>query len=229
MNKNIIYKRILMIALTILMILLELSFWPGYLAHDFFWSKSNSAYGNYNSPYAKGVSTTQYFIPQMSWLSGIDIVADFDENAVGNETLEFAIYDEKGKKIYDDQISIAEMQSGLYYTIPVKKKLKVGEQYYWTICATEDLPYDWRLMYSADKTGMASENTFVTSEGQQTFGEEQQTVSQYCYYTHKDKVIIIATCWCGSILIYLIILEIIQKIFRKPSADNEEKEKNHDL
>lgn len=103
------------------------------------------------------------------------------------------------------------MQSGLYYTIPVKKKLKVGEQYYWTICATEDLPYDWRLMYSADKTGMASENTFVTSEGQQTFGEEQQTVSQYCYYTHKDKVIIIATCWCGSILIYLIILEIIQK------------------
>lgn len=63
-----------------------------------FWSKSNSAYGNYNSPYAKGVSTTQYFIPQMSWLSGIDIVADFDENAVGNETLEFAIYDEKGKK-----------------------------------------------------------------------------------------------------------------------------------
>lgn len=34
----------------------------------------------------------------MSWLSGIDIVADFDENAVGNETLEFAIYDEKGKK-----------------------------------------------------------------------------------------------------------------------------------
>ena len=140
MNKNIIFKRILMIALTILMILLELSFWPGYLAHDFFWSKSNSAYGNYNSPYAKGVSTTQYFIPQMSWLSGIDIVADFDENAVGNETLEFAIYDEKGKKIYDDQISIAEMQSGLYYTIPVKKKLKVGEQYYWTICATEDLP-----------------------------------------------------------------------------------------
>ena len=82
------------------------------------------------------MSTTQYFIPQMSWLSGIDIVADFDENAVGNETLEFAIYDEKGKKIYDDQ---------------------------------------------------------------------------------------------GSILIYLIILEIIQKIFRKPSADNEEKEKNHDL
>ena len=62
MNKNIIFKRILMIALTILMILLELSFWPGYLAHDFFWSKSNSAYGNYNSPYAKGVSTTQYFI-----------------------------------------------------------------------------------------------------------------------------------------------------------------------
>lgn len=143
--------------------------------------------------------------------------------------LEFAIYDEKGKKVYNDQISIAEMQSGLYYTIPVKKKLKVGEQYYWTICATEDLPYDWRLMYSADKTGIASENTFVTLEGQQTFGEEQQTVSQYCYYTHKDKVIIIATCWCGSILIYLIILEIIQKIFRKPSADNEEKEKNHDL
>lgn len=32
MNKNIIFKRILMIALTILMILLELSFWPGYLA-----------------------------------------------------------------------------------------------------------------------------------------------------------------------------------------------------
>ena len=45
----------------------------------------------------------------MSWLSGIDIVADFDENAVGNEMLEFAIYDEKGKKIYDDQISIAKM------------------------------------------------------------------------------------------------------------------------
>ena len=222
-------KRISIGIATVLLIMVELAFWPGYLAHDFFWSKSNSAYGNYNSPYAKGVSTTQYFIPQMSGLSGIDIVADFDENAVGNETLEFAIYDEKGKKIYDDQISIAEMQSGMYYTIPVKKKLKVGEQYYWTICATEDLPYDWRLMYSADKTGIAPENTFVTSEGQQTFGEEQQTVSQYCYYTHKDKVIIIATCWCGSILIYLIILEIIQKIFRKPSADNEEKEKNHDL
>ena len=75
MNKNIIFKRILMIALTILMILLELSFWPGYLAHDFFWSKSNSAYGNYNSPYAKGVSTTQYFIRDTdicSWMSGID-------------------------------------------------------------------------------------------------------------------------------------------------------------
>lgn len=27
----------------------------------------------------------------------------------------------KREKIYDDQISIAEMQSGLYYTIPVKK------------------------------------------------------------------------------------------------------------
>lgn len=39
MNKNIIFKRILMIALTILMILLELSFWPGYLAHNFFGAK----------------------------------------------------------------------------------------------------------------------------------------------------------------------------------------------
>ncbi|MFQ8981690.1 MAG: hypothetical protein ACLR6I_15110 [Waltera sp.] len=55
------------------------------------------------------MSTTQYFIPQMSWLSGIDIVADFDENAVGNETLEFAIYDEKGKKFTMYQISIAKM------------------------------------------------------------------------------------------------------------------------
>ena len=44
------------------------------------------------------MSTTQYFIPQMSWLAGIDIVADFDENVVGNETLEFTIHDENGEK-----------------------------------------------------------------------------------------------------------------------------------
>lgn len=78
--------------------MVELAFWPGYLVHDFFWSKSNSAYGNYNLPYVKDVSTTQYFIPQMSWLAGIDIVADFDENVVGNETLEFTIHDENGEK-----------------------------------------------------------------------------------------------------------------------------------
>lgn len=98
MNKNIIFKRILMIALTILMILLELSFWPGYLAHDFFWSKSNSAYGNYNSPYAKGVSTTQYFIPQMSWLSGIDIVADLMKMLSVMRRLNLQFMMKKGKK-----------------------------------------------------------------------------------------------------------------------------------
>lgn len=222
-------KRVCIGMATVLLILVGLSFWPGYLVHDYFWSKSDSSYGSYSLPYAEGVSTTQYFIPQLNWLSSIDIVANFDKTAVGDEKLQFVLYDEDGNKIYSKEIAVSKMQDGLYYTIPIRKKLKAGEQYHWTLSAAEDLPYDWRLMLSTNKIGIASENTFVQLGGLQDIGEEQETVSQYCYYVHKDKVIIIATCWGGSILVYIIILEAIQKLFAQRTISTKKEEKQNDL
>ena len=232
MNKNIIFKRILMVVLTILMILLELSFWPGYLVHDYITNKSDSSYGSNGFAVTAETSITQYFIPQMKWLGSVDIVAAFNEEIVGDEKLNFTIYSETGKEIFNREIPISEMEDGIYYTIPVKKKLKVGEQYHWTIESTTELPYDWQLILSEDKTGIAPENTFLEVNGIQNIGEEAQTVSQYSYYIHKDKVVIIATCWCGTFLVYLICLEALQKIFNRVLNEEkavEKEETNHDI
>ncbi len=98
---------------------------------------------------------------------------------------------------------------------PSEKKLKADAQYHWTVEVTESLPYDWSLMLSEDKTGIAPENTFLEMNGIPGIGDEAQTVSQYAYYIHKDKVIILATCWCGTFLVYLTGMEIIQKIFNR--------------
>lgn len=203
-----------MILLTVLFILLELSFWPGYLVHDYFYSKSRG-YGVYCKIGDEGTNFTQYFIPQMRRLASIDIAASFPENEVGDEKIKFTLYDETGKEVLCRWIPISQMEDGRYYTIPIRKKLKADAQYHWTVEVTESLPYDWSLMLSEDKTGIAPENTFLEMNGIPGIGDEAQTVSQYAYYIHKDKVIILATCWCGTFLVYLTGMEIIQKIFNR--------------
>ncbi|MDE7043478.1 MAG: hypothetical protein K2O97_00370, partial [Acetatifactor sp.] len=75
---------------------------------------------------------------------------------------------------------------------------------------TDDL--NLRLMCTNYTEDQAPENTlFLLNENQ--VGENTQTVSQYTYLVHPDKIVIVGGYWMGFVMLYIICMDVATRLF----------------
>lgn len=201
--------------LTILLLLFMWSVYPGYVFHDNYLSTTASNRSVATEVLSDSVLVTQYFTPQLPYLISIQIVAQFDETAMREETLIFSVCEENGKMLCSYDIQLEEMESGMYYDVLVDLKVKPGEVYYWSLTAPAEEACEWKLMYTNYIEDQAPENSLFLVGDNQYGGENSQTVSQYNYRSHFDKSVIIAGWWMSGILVYIICLEIADRMLKE--------------
>lgn len=199
--------------LTIILIGFVLWAWPGYLAHERFVSQTSSVHHESTDVFPAYGMAEQHFIPQKTYLAGIQFAAYFEEQSVENEEAIFLLCDESGKEIFSSAIKLDEMVSGSYYEVKFGRWLKTDQEYCWKIVGPAAADVNFQLMYTNHVEDQAPENTLFILNGNQV-GENTQTVSQYVYFIHPDKVIVIGGYWMGSVLVYIICMDILTRIFR---------------
>lgn len=200
------------ILLTLLLIALELAVWPGYLVHDTYMSNSYSEYSTYSDPITEKTEIAQYFIPLYSRLDQLEFALDYVQEAAGDQVLQFALYDEKNTELMSQQIPMADMEAGHYYAIAVGRGLSKKQMYHWTLTIPENTGCDIRLMYAEHGTGVAPENMRLDRNGELFGAEDAQATVRYTYEIHPDKVVIIGGYWLGNALIYLVLMEGLEKL-----------------
>lgn len=206
--------------LTVALIICILCVWPGYLIHDEYVSESKSA--RYEPTYvlAPGDVTAQYFVPQRSHMSGIDLAIIFDDKYARDESIRFVLREESGQEILSRDIMLEQVESGCYYTVEIDKKLNADETYYWELVVPDTENLDLQIMYTNHLTDQAAENTLflLNDEKYGDYGDITQSVSQYVYLSHPDKIIIIGQYWAGAVLIYIICMDIVSRISKPKHA-----------
>lgn len=199
--------------LTLILFLFCLSVWPGYLIHDYDLSRTISEGALFTEVLKDSDIIIQYFSPQKVLLSDIEFAIDYEEQNKG-EILLFTLCNEEGKELFSCSIPMEEIEAGSYYSVPVRQRLKVGEIYYWSLSAPEGWRGGCRLMYTPIVANQALENLHMEVSGQLYDPETYQSVSQYNYIVHKDKAVIAGTYWTGAIVLYLIMMELIDRLFQ---------------
>lgn len=201
--------------LTIVLIVFCLGVWPGYFIHDFYLSKTSSVHGELTQILENGELVVQYFIPQATHLGSIQFVLSYEEEKAEEQILTFLLCEENGKEILTKEVPIKEIKRKLYYDMPVNKRLKPGQIYYWALVMPADLDASCSVMYTNVVEDQAPENLYFTINDQLSGGETAQTVSQYNYYAHPDKAVILGVYWISAFLVYLVALEIVDRIFKR--------------
>lgn len=198
--------------LTVILVGFMLWAWPGYLAHDYYVSETHS--GRYEpTDVLSGENTvTQYFVPQNTHLAKIQIAVLFDNESIEDEAIEFALYEESGKEIHSEVIPLKQMITGHYYDININKRVKTDRQYYWVLSAPESDRIDFQVMFTGHLADQAPDNTlFLLND--KPIHDTAQTVSQYVYLSHPDKIVIICVYWLSEILAYIVCLELADRFF----------------
>lgn len=203
--------------LTVSLIIFILCAWPGYLVYDEDVSVTDSARYEPTDVLTPGDVAAQYFVPQRSHMSGIGFAILFDEANAGDETIRFVLCEESGQEIFSRDIMLGQMESGWYYRVKIDRQLKAGETYCWKLAVPDAEDLDLQIMYTNHLTDQAAENTlFLLNDGEYgDYGDITQSVSQYIYRRHPDKIIIIGEYWTGAVLIYIICMDIVSR-FSKP-------------
>lgn len=198
--------------ITILFIGLILWAWPGYLAHDYYVSKTSSVhYEDTKIPPDYSI-VTQYFVPQKTHLANIQFAVLFEEESVEDEKITFTLCEESGKEIFSKVIRLRDLESGCYYDVKYYCRLKTDQVYYWQLVGTETDDLNLRLMCTNYTEDQAPENTlFLLNENQ--VGENTQTVSQYTYLVHPDKIVIVGGYWMGFVMLYIICMDVATRLF----------------
>lgn len=209
---------ILWIARGILTILLLCCMWavyPGYFIHNYFLSTTISSSCTTTSILPSTTQATQYFVPQLPYLDAIQFAVEYNEENIQDQMITFFLCDESSDKVIVTQdIPLKDIQSSCYYEISIRKKLNPGKEYYWYLIAPKDETCGFRILYTENLADQAPENSlFLINNTPES--EYAQTVSQYQYYVHPDKVIIIAGYWMSSILVYIVCLEILNRLCKK--------------
>ena len=217
LKNNINAKWIAKGILTIILLIFMWAAFPGYGFHTWFLSTTASHRSVTTEVLSDSVLATQYFTPVLPYLRSIQFAVDFEEQFEGEENATFSLCEESGKEIFSREISIADMESSLYYEVEIDKRLKTGRVYYWSITSPMDSSYDWKIMYTEYPEDQAPENTQFLVGDNLYGGVEAQTISQYVYYDHHDKIVIIGGFWACGILFYIVCLEIIDRIFKMRS------------
>lgn len=185
--------------------------WPGYLVHDEYISGTYS--GNYEpAQLLPNTVVTQYFVPQMPHLEVIQLAVIFDDGnpAAAGEKVEFVLCEESGREIYSEEIPLGQMESGHYYDINVHQRVKVNQKYYWMLVSPAGEEACLQMMYTNHKEDQPPENTLFLVDDMELNGIAQ-TVSQYVYLSHPDKIIIIGGYWTGAVLVYIICMDIADR------------------
>lgn len=210
--------------LTLLLIIAELSIWPGYLVHDSYLSASYSEYAVFSEPIMEETEITQYFQPLYSRLDQLEFVLGFAQEAVGDRKVRFALYDENGIEMMSREIALSDMTSERYYVMPIEKTLSTKKTYHWTLTVPENSDCDIRFMYGEHSGGMAPENVRLERNGEPFGAEDAQATARYTYEIHPDKIVIIGGYWLGNALIYLLLMEVVDRVLKKLSKEKRKTE-----
>ena len=197
--------------LTISLIGFVLWAWPGYLAHDYYVSKTSSVRHEGTDILPDYSIVILYFVPQKTHLADIQFAVLFEEENVENEEITFILCEESGKEIFSKVIRLDEMESGRYYDVKYIWRLRTDQVYYWELVGSETANVNLRMMYTSYEEDQASENTlFLLNENQ--VGESTQTISQYTYLVHPDKIVIIGGYWMGLVMVYIICMDVATRL-----------------
>lgn len=210
--------------LTLLLIVAELAIWPGYLVHDSYMSASYSEYAVFSEPILEETEITQYFQPLYSKLDQLEFVLGFNQEAAGDQKIRFCLYDEKGTEMMSQEIAFSDMTAERYYTLPIGKTLSTRKIYHWTLTVPENSGCDIRFMYGEHGNGMAPENVRLERNGELFGAEDAQATVRYTYEIHPDKIVIIGGYWMGNALIYLLLLEVVDRVLKKLSKEKRKTE-----
>lgn len=206
--------------LTVVLVGFILCVWPGYLAHDHYVSRTFSERHEFSDALFPQSVMTQYFVPQRSHLCGIEFAILFNEEKAGNEAVRFILCDEAGREIFSQEILLEQMHSGWYYNVEIDERLKAGETYSWTLECPDAEDIELRVMYTNHLADQAAENAlFMLNDAQ--YGEITQTISQYTYLIHSDKIIIIGEYWAGAVLIYIICMDIVSRFPKRKQIQDQ--------
>ena len=198
--------------LTVLLIGFMLWAWPGYLAHDYYISETLSNRYEPTEVLSGQSTVTQYFIPQDTHLASIHIAVIFDSANVEDETIEFTLYEESGREILSEVIPLKQLYSGHYYDIKINKRVKTDQEYYWVLSAPESGLANLQVMFTGHLADQAPDNTlFLLND--KPIHDTAQSVSEYIYLSHPDKIIIICGYWISAILVYIIGLDLANRVF----------------
>ncbi len=200
--------------LTVLLIVFILSTWPGYLFHEEYVSRTLCDRYESSDILDPGSVATQYFVPRGRHLSGIEFLVLFNESCVGNGSVEFLLCEESGHEIFSREIMLEQMESDEFYRVDFPVRLKEGTTYYWMLVGPDDEDAGLQMMYTGHLADQAPENTLFLLNDEQ-HGETAQTVSQYIYFTHADKAVIIGKYWVWAALVYIICMDIVTRLFRE--------------
>ena len=205
-NSKLIAVRVL---LTLLLVSFCLGVWPGYLFHTY--KKENRYTTNvFQSVSLKpGESAKQWFVPADKWISRISLAVAYDEQYGTEDRFTFAIKDEQGKTILEEELYFGEIENGSFCSISVDQKVKPNKLYCWQLFVPEDIQSECAILCTEDTNGNAVENRELYIADVQSVGN---ALNQYEYYAHRDKVVIIGGYWAGALMVYLFLLELVHRL-----------------
>lgn len=182
--------------------------WPGHLIHT---DRAVELYtGNYVPPQWLTSKDTaqQFFSPENSWLSRIKAAVVFDM-AADEEYLNFTLWDRKGKSICTRKIYFSQIESGGYFDIPINKKLIPGDEYVWTLTLPAAFDLQYAVLATDDAYHNAQEDISLVINGSST---PYNAVNMYFYHAYYDKVQIIGGFWIGGLMVWLVLMELTDRI-----------------
>ena len=149
----------------------------------------------------------------------LEFVLGFNQEAAGDRKVRFALYDENETEMMSREIALSDMMSERYYVMPIEKTLSTKKIYHWTLTVPENSGCDIRFMYGEHGGGMAPENVRLERNGYLFGAEDAQATAQYVYKIHPDKIVIIGGYWLGNVLIYLLLMEAVDRVLKKLSKE----------
>ena len=159
----------------------------------------------------KDAAAAQYFIPQNTRLGEIMFAAVFNGEYPEGAEIGFVLCEESGKEIFSQKIPLDQMESSRYYSVAVNQKVKTGQKYYWVLTGPAGADTDFQIMYTNHEEDQAPENELFLVQEEQ-IGESAQSVSQYTYMVHPDKIIVIGGYWLGALLVYLFCMDVANRL-----------------